>query len=72
MDELNAKKIRTIKRDDKPIGMIVWNGGYKLDFYTPNGEYKDFQVISHISYGGAKKNGKTVRHFNEYVKESQE
>lgn len=55
MDELNAKKIRTVKKDDKPIGMIVWNGSHKLDFYTPNGGYKDFQVISNISDGGAKK-----------------
>ena len=40
------------------INQLEWLSGTEVIswiFYTPNGGYKDFQVISNISDGGAKK-----------------
>ena len=41
----DAKKIRVVKKDGRPIGVITWHGGHTLNFFNTQGKNVDMRSV---------------------------
>ena len=41
----DAKRIKVVKKDGKPIGVITWHGGHTLNFFNTQGKNVDMQNV---------------------------